>query len=263
MDHLADFLGHDIRVHRDYYSLPEGTFHLVKIEDLAVDSGASDTEDEDHEMPPTIVNLGPSDVSALLGAELILTCHAEGTLTPQISWMRNGVKLDTTEHVQISPVQLSDSGLYTCVARSKAGFAEQQFQPKGFGPCRGEAHRASGAWSEVVTLVCEAHGVPPPTLTWMKDSEPLSLHQTMLLHNAGEPRFQLLNVQREDLGFYTSFPAGTSTKTFNLTVLEPPKISSSPKGEELMVAVNGVLELECVADIFPAPTVSGIKGGCP
>ncbi|XP_053352211.1 hemicentin-2-like [Clarias gariepinus] len=168
-----------------------------------------------------------------------------------------------TFFLRISPVQLSDSGLYTCVARSKAGFAEQQFQPKGFGPCRGEAHRASGAWSEVVTLVCEAHGVPPPTLTWMKDSEPLSLHQTMLLHNAGEPRFQLLNVQREDLGFYTSFPAGTSTKTFNLTVLEPPKISSSPKGEELMVAVNGVLELECVADEFPAPTVSGIKGGCP
>ncbi|KAM9486313.1 uncharacterized protein Hap1MRO34_006400 [Clarias gariepinus] len=77
MDDLADFLGHDIRVHRHYYRLPEGTFHLVKIskvrmalergqlsefkgrnldetnidpeEDLAVDSGASDTEVEDHE----------------------------------------------------------------------------------------------------------------------------------------------------------------------------------------------------------------------
>lgn len=74
----------------------------------------------------------------------------------------------------------------------------------------------------VVTLVCEAHGVPPPTLTWMKDSEPLSLHQNMLLHDGGETRFQLLDVQLEDAGLYSCTAkneAGTSTKTFNLTVL--------------------------------------------
>lgn len=31
MDNLADFLGHDIRVHRKYYRLPEGTLQLAKI----------------------------------------------------------------------------------------------------------------------------------------------------------------------------------------------------------------------------------------
>ena len=31
MDDLADFLGHDIRVHRRYYRLPEGTLQLAKI----------------------------------------------------------------------------------------------------------------------------------------------------------------------------------------------------------------------------------------
>lgn len=74
----------------------------------------------------------------------------------------------------------------------------------------------------VVNLVCEAHGVPPPTLTWMKDSEPLSLHQNMLRHDGGETRFQLLDVQLEDAGLYSCTAkneAGTSTKTFNLTVL--------------------------------------------
>lgn len=74
----------------------------------------------------------------------------------------------------------------------------------------------------MVTLVCEAHGVPPPTLTWMKDSELLSLRQNMLLYGGGESRFQLLDVQLEDAGLYTCTAknqAGTSTKTFNLTVL--------------------------------------------
>ena len=31
LDQLADFLGHDVRVHRDYYRLPEGTLQLAKI----------------------------------------------------------------------------------------------------------------------------------------------------------------------------------------------------------------------------------------
>ncbi|KAK0131234.1 hypothetical protein N1851_034056 [Merluccius polli] len=31
MDNLADFLGHDIQVHRKYYRLPEGTLQLAKV----------------------------------------------------------------------------------------------------------------------------------------------------------------------------------------------------------------------------------------
>ena len=31
LDQLADFMGHDIRVHRQFYQLPEGTIQLVKI----------------------------------------------------------------------------------------------------------------------------------------------------------------------------------------------------------------------------------------
>ncbi len=34
MDDLTDFLGHDIRVHRQYYHLPEGTLQLAKISNI-------------------------------------------------------------------------------------------------------------------------------------------------------------------------------------------------------------------------------------
>ncbi len=34
MDDLTDFLGHDIRVHRQYYRLPEGTLQLAKISNI-------------------------------------------------------------------------------------------------------------------------------------------------------------------------------------------------------------------------------------
>lgn len=40
-DRLTDFLGHDIRVHRQYYRLPQGTIQLAKMSKvlLAVENG--------------------------------------------------------------------------------------------------------------------------------------------------------------------------------------------------------------------------------
>lgn len=73
----------------------------------------------------------------------------------------------------------------------------------------------------LVTLTCEAHGFPLPTLTWMKDGQPLSLHRNLLL-DGQETRLQLPDVARSDEGLYScvaSNQAGSSTKSFNLTVL--------------------------------------------
>lgn len=73
----------------------------------------------------------------------------------------------------------------------------------------------------LVTLSCEARGVPPPTLTWLKEGQPLSLHRNLLL-DGQETRLQLPDVAPSDAGLYScvaSNQAGSSTKTFNLTVL--------------------------------------------
>ena len=73
----------------------------------------------------------------------------------------------------------------------------------------------------LVTLTCEARGVPPPTLTWLKDGQPLSLHRNLLL-DGRETRLQLPDVAPSDGGLYScvaSNQAGSSTKSFNLTVL--------------------------------------------
>lgn len=80
----------------------------------------------------------------------------------------------------------------------------------------------------LVTLTCEARGVPPPTLTWMKDGQPLSLHRNLLL-DGQETRLQLPDVAPADAGLYScvaSNQAGSSTKSFNLTVLGNPTTSS-------------------------------------
>lgn len=78
----------------------------------------------------------------------------------------------------------------------------------------------------LVTLTCEARGVPPPTLTWIKDGQPLSLHRNLLL-DGQETRLQLPDVAPSDAGLYScvaSNQAGSSTKSFNLTVLGNPEM---------------------------------------
>lgn len=46
-------------------------------------------------------------------------------------------------------------------------------------------------------------------------------------------------------------------------IIEPPKISGSSSPDEQLVAVDSVLELECIATGLPPPTLSWLKDGRP
>ncbi|XP_064793489.1 hemicentin-1-like [Oncorhynchus masou masou] len=228
-------------------------------------------------VPPSISGetSAPREVQTTQDSVVTLECQAVGNPPPQISWLRNGrplllsprTRLLSADAVlRISPVQLADSGMYTCVARSRAGLAELNFDvqvqvPPGVEP----VESVTVVRGSLVTLTCEARGVPPPSLTWLKDGQPLSLHRNLLL-DGQETRLQLPDVGLSDRGLYScvaSNQAGSSTKSFNLTVLVPPKISISSSPEELMVAVNTALELECTAEGIPPPTLSWLKDGHP
>ncbi|XP_023814399.1 hemicentin-1 [Oryzias latipes] len=231
-------------------------------------------------VPPSISDEStiPREVQVTQDSVVTLECRAAGHPPPQISWMKNGRPLLLSPRtrllsgdslLRIAHVQQSDSGVYTCVARSRAGLAELSYDvqvqvPPGVDHVE-PVEPVTVVQGSLVTLTCEAHGVPPPTLTWMKDGQPLSLHRNLLL-DGQETRLQLPDVAPSDAGLYScvaSNQAGSSTKSFNLTVLEPPKIISSSFPVELTLAVNSPLELECSAEGVPPPTLSWLKDGRP
>ncbi|XP_062854783.1 hemicentin-1 [Trichomycterus rosablanca] len=228
----------------------------------------------------------PLDVQVLQDDDVSLECDAAGVPPPEISWYKDGNPLETkfqthlissNSLLRISQVRLSDSGFYSCVARNKAGSAERKFHLQVQALPVVERTELTEhlvvVRGSVVTMVCEAHGDPPPSLTWTKDNEPLSLHQNLhqnhldlLLQDEGKTHLQLLDVQLEDAGLYSCTAknrAGTSTKTFNLTVLDPPQISGSVRNERHVVVLDGVLELECEVSGVPPPTVRWLKDGRP
>ncbi|XP_012721740.2 hemicentin-1 [Fundulus heteroclitus] len=231
-------------------------------------------------VPPSIAGetTVPREVQVTQDSIVTLECHAAGNPPPQISWLKNGRPLLLSPRtrllsgdslLRIAPVQQSDTGVYTCVARSQAGLAELSYDvevqvPPGVDHVE-PVEPVTVVQGSLVTLTCEAHGFPLPTLTWMKDGQPLSLHRNLLL-DGQETRLQLPDVTRSDEGLYScvaSNQAGSSTKSFNLTVLEPPTISGSSSPEELTIPVNSPLELECSAVGVPPPTISWLKDGRP
>ncbi|XP_060611595.2 immunoglobulin superfamily DCC subclass member 3 isoform X1 [Anolis sagrei] len=72
----------------------------------------------------------PQSISRPVGTTAIFTCLAQGEPPPQITWLKNGQILETTEHIKlknnnstltISSINQADEAIYQCIAENSAG----------------------------------------------------------------------------------------------------------------------------------------------
>ncbi|XP_023559876.1 hemicentin-1 [Octodon degus] len=231
-------------------------------------------------VPPTITgNKEETEkLIALVDTSINIECRATGTPPPQINWLKNGLPLPLSTHtrllsagqvIRIVRAQLSDVAVYTCVASNRAGVDNKHYSLQVLVP----PHMDNVMGTEELTVIkgsstsmsCTTDGTPPPSLSWLRDGQPLGLDAHLTVSTQGSV-LQFLKAETEDSGRYTCVAtnaAGEVSKHFLLKVLEPPHINGSEETEEISVIVNNPLELTCMASGIPAPKITWMKDGRP
>ncbi|XP_063154493.1 hemicentin-1 [Candoia aspera] len=219
-----------------------------------------------------------SDYIVILHGHLELECPAIGTPLPTITWLKNGQPIEggvgykillNGHRLLISRAEVSDTGHYQCIATNKAGESKKEFDVivhvfptiKMSGPSERFV-----VMHKPVTLQCIANGIPIPTITWLKDSQPVNTaRENIGLESSGRV-LQIAKALKEDAGRYTCIAtnaAGEAQQFIHLHVYEPPSLKDAGMMRNETVIVNNPIQLECKVSGNPLPVITWYKDNLP
>ncbi|XP_068397521.1 hemicentin-1 isoform X4 [Eschrichtius robustus] len=209
---------------------------------------------------------------------LELDCQVTGSPPPTIMWLKDGQLIDERDGFKIllngyklviAQAQVSDTGLYRCVATNTAGDHKKEFEVTVHVPptikSSGLSERAVVRYKPI-TLQCIANGIPKPSITWLKDGQPVNTAQGNLKIQSSGRVLQIAKALMEDAGRYTCVAtnaAGETQQHIQLHVHEPPSLEDAGKMLNETVVVNNPIQLECKATGNPSPAITWYKDNRP
>uniref|UniRef100_A0A8B9F6G8 Sidekick cell adhesion molecule 1 n=1 Tax=Amazona collaria TaxID=241587 RepID=A0A8B9F6G8_9PSIT len=233
------------------------------------DYDASDT------VAPVIV-IPPQNTSIIAGSsEVTLECVANARPLERLSitWKRNGIKITSGissfgRRLTITNPTSADVGVYFCEAKLRDS-TEEPARARAFlsimEPPYFTAEPNSIILAEAekdVDILCQAMGIPIPTLVWYKDSVPLSK-----LEN---PRYKVLlsgglrihKLHPQDAGIFQCFASNKAGEIQTYTYLDVTNIKPAfiQPPEDTTVTEGMTAVLACEVSGAPKPAISWKKG---
>ncbi|XP_036128071.1 hemicentin-1 [Molossus molossus] len=233
-------------------------------------------------VPPSIKDHGSESLSVVNvreGTSVSLECESNAVPPPVVTWYKNGRMITESTHVEIladgqmlriQKAEVSDTGQYVCRAINVAGRDDKNFHlnvyvpPSIEGP---EREVVVETISNPVTLTCDATGIPPPTITWLKNHKPIENSDSLEVHIlSGGSKLQIARSQRSDSGNYTCIASnmeGKAQKKYILSIQVPPSVAGAEIPSEVSVLLGENVELVCNANGIPTPVIQWLRDGKP
>ncbi|XP_063600047.1 hemicentin-1-like [Penaeus indicus] len=228
--------------------------------------------------PPRIIPPRETNLEVVLHQPVALTCEAESSLTPAVSWSRHGRPITPYvdpnlqvrtggRELHLRRVREGDGGAFTCIVMNSAGQDTLTYTLTVQVPPviqRANVRRqVVGVAGQSTDLLCEASGNPPPTLAWTRGNTLVTPEHPHYQVMNGGAKLQVRELTREDTGVITctaTNPAGKDTLSYTLQVYVPPSVDEDAAKEMTVKEGNSVV-LECPVTAFPAPSILWSVGG--
>uniref|UniRef100_A0A8D0E761 receptor protein-tyrosine kinase n=1 Tax=Salvator merianae TaxID=96440 RepID=A0A8D0E761_SALMN len=135
-------------------------------------------------MKPKIIR-PPSNVKVIEGLKAVFPCITMGNPKPSVSWIKgeNVIKENAriaileSGNLRILNVRREDSGHYSCIAKNSLGTAYSKrvmLEVEVFARILKAPESYNVSFGSMVTLRCEATGIPTPTVTWLENGKAVS-----------------------------------------------------------------------------------------
>ncbi|XP_004768021.1 hemicentin-1 isoform X1 [Mustela putorius furo] len=232
-------------------------------------------------VPPSIKDHGSESLSVVTvreGTSVSLECESNAVPPPVITWYKNGQITESThweiladgQMLHIQKAEVSDTGQYVCRAINVAGRDDKNFHLNVYVPPTIEGPENEGVVETIsnpVTLTCDATGIPPPTIAWLKNHKPIENSNSLEVHIlSGGSKLQIARSQHSDSGNYTCIASnmeGKAQKNYILSIQVPPSIAGAEIPSEVSVLQGENVELTCNANGIPTPLIQWLKDGKP
>uniref|UniRef100_A0A803Y2N3 Ig-like domain-containing protein n=1 Tax=Meleagris gallopavo TaxID=9103 RepID=A0A803Y2N3_MELGA len=212
---------------------------------------------------------GPLEISVISGEDVTLSCEVKSLPPPIITWAKE------TQHtflpsgsMKISETQVSDSGMYFCVATNIAGNVTQSVKLRVHVPPKIQrGHQIVKVQAgHRVDIPCSAQGNPPPAITWFRGSSAVPIDSRQPTHSL-DGALSISNIQLSNAGIYRCIAtnaAGTDTSEITIQVQEPPTIGdldppyNNPFQERM---ANQRVAFPCPVKGIPKPVIKWLHNG--
>ncbi|CAH1788483.1 unnamed protein product [Owenia fusiformis] len=212
---------------------------------------------------------GPQNTSVSVGGTAILECLVEGDPSPLVTWERqDGSSLPDSavrlrSNLKILNVGLEDGGVYICKVSTSGEpiTAKATLTPLAAPVLQSQPRSIIRKPAYSGRFTCKASGSPPPTITWLKNGDPIEVNKGRIKtykEANGKESLVVGQPNVEDAGYYqcmVSNVAGNVQAAALLRVIRSDNAPQPPQGlrgvalsdSEILVSWNRPLNNDIIA----------------